>query len=77
MNARIVRAGAITLLFVAAACGGGGGRSTTPTTSGAPGASIDPNANGTFTGPINTARRTADQVNQQQQQPGVDQPPPG
>ena len=74
MNARMVRALAITLLLVAAACGGGGARSTTPTTSRAPGASIDPNANGTFTGPINAARRTADQVNQQQS--GIDQPPP-
>ena len=64
------------LLFAAAlmtaACGGGGGAShgsaTTPTTSPAPGANVDPNANGVYTGPINRAKQVGQQSDARNQQ---------
>ena len=57
------------LLLGTAACGGGSKpATTTPTTTPAPGANVDPNANGTFTGPINQAKRTAAQQEQYDQQ---------
>lgn len=45
-------------------CGGGGSGDERPAP---PAARIDPDAKGTFTGPVNRARRTADQLDQHQQ----------
>ncbi len=58
------------------ACGStGGGASPSPsTTQQAPGANVDPNSNNVITGPVNKAKSTVDQQNQQlyqeQQQTG-------
>ena len=54
---------------LAAGCGNAasGSNSTgASTTAPAPAASIDPNARGVITGPINSARNTANQLNEQQ-----------
>lgn len=68
MTRRLAAAAAVAAALLVGACGGGGTSSTTPTTSAPPGAKIDPNANGTFTGPINKAKSTVTQLNQQQNQ---------
>lgn len=66
-----------TIGVVAGACAatGGGGASTPPsTTQPAPGANVDPNSNNFITGPVNKAKSTVQQQNQQlnqeQQQSG-------
>ena len=53
-----------------AGCSAGGNSTSpaTPTTAPAPGANIDPNANGIITGPINKAKTVVTQLNQQQSQ---------
>jgi len=59
----------VTAAVAAGACSGGSSAKTSPSTPAAPPAAhIDPNANGTFTGPINQARRTAGQQDEQQRQ---------
>ena len=58
-------AGLAAAVLAIGACGGGHPSTSQPPTSSAPGASIDPNADGTFTGPINQAKRTAAQQSQQ------------
>lgn len=52
------------------ACGGGSSSSggTTATTAPAPGSGISANAGGYVGGPVNKARNTVDQLNQQQKQ---------
>lgn len=70
LAAAMVVVGALGL----SACGGGTGKPASPTVPAvsnvplAPGANIDPNANGTFTGPINRARDVAGDANQRTQQ---------
>ena len=57
------------LVLGSGACGGGSKpASTTPTSTVAPGANVDPNANGAVTGPINQAKKAADQQEQYDQQ---------
>jgi len=66
MTRRTVLALLATAAVVLGACGGsGGGRAAPPAP---PAARIDPNANGTFTGPVNHARSVAGQQDQQQRQ---------
>jgi ABC-type uncharacterized transport system auxiliary subunit len=65
---RMVVVAAVLGAVVLGACGGGGAKPASTSTPAAPGANVDPNANGTFTGPINKAKTTATNVNNQQQQ---------
>jgi hypothetical protein len=61
----LAAAGLVAALLAVGACGGGAKPSgASPPPSSAPGANIDPNANGTFTGPINQAKRVAGQQTQ-------------
>ena len=63
-------AGVALLALALSACGGGGsGASSGPTTtSPAPGANVDPNAHGYYTGPINDAKNAVNDLNAQQHQ---------
>src|SRR5436309_7541667 len=58
--------------FLLGACGGGGGGGTTagsPSTTAAPvGSGVKAGAGGSIGGPVNTARDTVNQLNQQQRQ---------
>jgi hypothetical protein len=65
----LAAAGLVAALFALGACGGGAkpNGASSPASS-APGANVDPNANGTFTGPINQAKRVAGQQSQQSAQ---------
>ena len=59
----------VTSALVLGACGGGGSPSGSPaTTAPAPGSGVKAGAGGSIGGPVNTARQTVDQLNQQQRQ---------
>lgn len=78
MGTVVLQAALAAAALMGTGCGGGGGATKPAAPAPAPGANVDPNANGTYTGPINKAKQVGQQSdvrNQQVQQQGGDGTP--